>query len=371
MNGSPSATQRPRSLRAPIAALAFACTAAAAFAFSPAPLAQDKEKDTVQLREGKPESGKIESETYAGVTLGTKLIPWSNVQSINYAEGTDYTAAMQSLSSGKLQEALGEFEAIKSAAKVRPVLRQHALFEIAQLQQRLGADNPDEAIAAYRELLTAFPEGRYLRAAGDGLVACLVAKKDMAGATAALDKIGEGAKGVEAFKPELAVMRGQLLEVSKKTAEAKAAYDSAASAPGAVGQEAQIGLARCLGLDGKAADAESAARKLTTADAPNYILAGAWNAIGDVWSEQGRSSKDTEALLSALFCYMRGVVQYAPLPGEPSIEFERALAGSGRAFKYLAQLQQNPTRKKEYEASSRARLDQLKRDYPSSLFLER
>jgi tetratricopeptide (TPR) repeat protein len=330
---------------------------------------KEKEKDTVRLKDGKSDSGKIESENYVGVSLGgSKMVAWDKVQSIEYAGGTDYTAALQSLTAGKLEEALSEFEAIRAAPKVRPVLRQNAMFNIAQILQRQA--KTDEAVSAYRELFDAFPEGRYLRAAGDGLVACLMSKKDPAGASAALDKIGDGAKGLDAFKPEIAVMRARLFEFSKKPAEAKAAYESAANAPGAVGQEAQLGLARCLALDGKGSDAEQACRKLVTADAPNYVLAGAWNGIGDVWSEQGRAKKDSEMLLDALTAYLRGVVQYAPLPGEPSIEYERALAGSARCFKFIAQLDTQKERKNRYEQFSQQRIELLKRDYPSSLFLE-
>jgi len=346
-----------------------AAVAAKASASASSAARQEKEKDTVRLKDGKSDSGKIESEGYVGVSLGgAKIVTWDKVQSVEYAGGAEYTAALQLLTAGKLDDALAEFDTLKEAPKVRPVLKQNVMFNIAQILQRQG--KTDEAVSAYRELFDAFPEGRYLRTAGDGLVACLMSKKDPAGASAALDKIGDGAKGVEAFKPELAVMRARLFEFGKKTTEAKAAYESAAGAAGAVGQEAQLGLARCLALDGKGADAEAACRKLVSVSAPNYVLAGAWNGIGDVWSEQGRAKKDSEMLLDALTAYLRGVVQYAPLPGEPSIEYERALAGSARCFKFIAQLDTQKERKNRYEQFARERVELLKRDYPSSLFLE-
>ena len=72
---------------------------------------------------------------------------------------------------------------------------------------------------------------------------------------------------------------------------------------------------------------------------------------------------------AALFAYLRSSVQYLPLPGEPTREYERALAGSARCFQYVADLEQKPERKELYTSRSRARIEQLRREYPESEFL--
>src|SRR5204862_1246487 len=104
-------------------------------------------------------------------------------------------------------------------------------------------------------------------------------------------------------------------------------------------------------------------RKLIAEDAPNYILAGAWNGIGELLRDEGKKKKDPEKLLDAVYSFLRGVVQYGPAPGEPTGEHMRALQGSSECFQYLADLETNADRKKLFKERARERGDQLKREY--------
>ena len=63
------------------------------------------------------------------------------------------------------------------------------------------------------------------------------------------------------------------------------------------------------------------------------------------------------------------MVQYKPLPGESTEEYERALAGSALCFRYLSELEQNPDKKKQHRDRERDRAEQLQREYPNSPFL--
>src|SRR5262249_37000623 len=130
------------------------------------------------------------------------------------------------------------------------------------------------------------------------------------------------------------------------------AYDEAQKAPGApptTALEAQLGLARCLQQEsGKAGEAEQQFRKLVTEDAPNAVLAGAWNGIGDITLAAGYAKKDQEKILDALYAYLRGVVQYTPAPGEATNEYERALAGTAKCFEFISQLETRTERKRPF-----------------------
>ena len=93
--------------------------------------------------------------------------------------------------------------------------------------------------------------------------------------------------------------------------------------------EGQLGEATTILREGNAADAELRFRTLTKADASNHVLAGAWNGLGDVISERGRTKRDIDQLFDALYCYLRGCTVYAPLAGDPDRECT-CLLPSGR-----------------------------------------
>src|SRR5439155_23769983 len=156
----------------------------------------------------------------------------------------------------------------------------------------------------------------------------------------------------------------------QKYPEAQAAYGVAEKAQGVsqgVVQQARLGEARCLVAMNKKTEAEAIFNKLKTEDAPNQVLAGAWNRLGDLQLDRARkgSAVDSDKLLDALFCYLRGVVQYAPLPGESTGEYKRAMRGSAEVFRFISQNEKNADRKRLYQQRMQERLDQLKKEFPN------
>ncbi len=335
---------------------------------------QEKDKDTVYLKGDTTETGEIQSEDWSGLSLkakgGNKIIPWDQVLSVDYGEAEELALALSAISGGRLEEAQKQLEGLQEDERLRPVVRQQVLFHLAWLEQRTG--EADAFIEQYRALLEAFPTGRYLRPACESVCAALAARQDFAGATAFLDTVAKAAKdpGPQA---EIALVRGRLFELQKKAAEARAQYETAektAGVPPTVALEARLGQARCLVLEGKASEAEPTFRELTTAEAPSQVLAGAWNGLADITSEEGRAKRDMDRILEAAYGYLRGVVQYKPGIGEPTLEHQHALAGVARCFRYISELEQNSERKRLYADRSRSKLDELKKEYPISVFLE-
>jgi len=330
-----------------------------------------RDKDTVTLKDGKSEAGEIKSEDFSGVVVGSgKPIPWDTVQTIEYAGEPEFAEAEKAFAKSKHEDALAEFQTVLAKPKLRPVIKQQALYHVALLRQNLG--QTDEAIASWRELLQEFPTGRFLRAAGENLLTAYLSKKDFAGAEAALQELSKNTVGVQAFQSEVTLLEGRLAETQDNFVKARLLYEQAekSGARPAVAQESRLGKARCLAREKKQADAKAVFQQLAGEDAPNHVLAGAWNGLGDLATEEGKSQRSIERLIVAVYGYLRGVVQYAPLPGESTLEYERALAGAARCFKLMSELEEKPDVRKLYAERSRQRLEQLKTEYPNSIYLE-
>jgi hypothetical protein len=133
---------------------------------------------------------------------------------------------------------------------------------------------------------------------------------------------------------------------------------------------AKLGVARCADRAGQKVEAERLYRELVTQDAPNIVLNGAWNGIGDIALEAGTSKREQDTLREALFAYLRGVTLYGPGRDGLSDEFERSLAGASRAFKGIGELESNADRKKLFLDRAKQNKEQLARDYPDSRFLK-
>jgi len=350
-----------RSLRvcAPLAAFAFAAAIATA-------------QDTVTLKDGKTETGRVKSADYEGLALEargqSKTIERSQVASIAYKDPPqEYLSGRDAFDNGKWDEALAFFEAIK--AEKRAPIRQEVFFFAAQCQLAKGAWDP--AIAALDAMRKDFPKSWYLMEIGEGYVSAYTAKKDFAGAQKALDGMATdaAAQGVaQGFAGAISVLKGRLLEDQGKTTEAAASYALGEKATGVslvVQQQARLGQGRCMFAQKKASDAEAIFRKLTGEDAPNAVLAGAWNGLGDIWLEEAKNKADaeqTEKLLDAALAFMHSVVQYGPGPAESGRELCRGLEGSMRAFKALAAVEKNAEKKATYTLRANERQQQLQRD---------
>jgi predicted negative regulator of RcsB-dependent stress response len=370
-------TRPPTARRTWLAAMLFAAS------IGTSALAQQAQQDTVVLKDGKTETGKIKSEDFANLTLTPakgpeRTIDWPQVAAngITYGGSIEFTSAKEAFEQSRFDEALEKIaEILKPEAKLRAPLKQNAQYYLATIRLRKG--EWDAAIAEFKKLQTEFPKSRYLLEIGDGLLNAYLGKgKDYAGATKALDELSSAAlsAGVEGgFNSAINVLKGRIFEEQQKYSEAIGAYSTAEKATGippVVVQQARLGQARCLVATGKATDAEALYHKVVTEDAPNSILAGAWNGLGDLWKKPGYDKKDANLLNDALFAYLRGFVQYGPLPGESTYEYERAMAGAAQCFTYLSNLETAKDKKDLYAQYARQRKDQLAKEFPNSTFLK-
>jgi tetratricopeptide (TPR) repeat protein len=339
---------------------------------------QDNNRDVINLKTGEAELGKIKSEDFSGVEIdpvkgGAKTIPWSDIapNGIVYA-APEWQAIADSIAANKFADAMPGLEELKADAKLRAPIRQNVLYYLGVALQRQG--QPDAALAAYKELVAEFPKSRYLMEVGEALVAIHSAKKDYAGATKALSDL-ELAAGDSSFSAAAGVLKGRVFEEQKDWAKAGAAYQVAARATGVspvIQLQAEIGEARTMAAQNKKTEAEAQLRRLVAKDGPNNLMAGIWNGLGDLAKERGLAANngkgDADQLLDALYMYLRGVVQYAPLPGQPTREYERALAGAAATFQALSEVETVAERRNLYKQRATQRLEQLKREFPDSPF---
>lgn len=337
--------------------------------------AQGRAKDTVALNSGESATGRIKSEDYAALVLEEKAgqdknIAWADIKTIDYGTLPELAGALASYRSGKLDEAITLFDELLKDKKPKPVAQQQAYYHIALIAQKQG--RVDDAIEGYKQLFAAFPKGRYLRMGGENFSYCYILKGDFANAGGVLDQIAKGAADQPGFKPEYAFLKGRVFEAEgKRWAEARAQYEAAEkSSDPNLALEAQLGRGRCLLNEGKVAEAEPLFRKLTTEKAPNRVLAGAWNGLGELATNEGKSTLKPDKLIDAATSYLRGAIQYRPAPGESETEYERALAGAARAFGFLRDLEKNAERKKVNAQRAAQFKDQLAREFPNSPFLK-
>lgn len=339
-------------------------------------VAAQAQQDTIPLRDGKTQQGKIMSEDYSGIVLqlaqkATTTIKLSDVdesQPIKYNPvPKEFETARNALDNGKVDEALMLLPTLAEDKKLRPVLRQHVLYDLARAQRMKG--DADAALAALAQLRDEFPKGRYAVDGARLAVDCALDKSDTKTALAALDQAAAAGKKeglADDFAARIAVLRGQTYE-KIDPARAAAEYKSAAGMAGAdaaLKLEIDLGNANVALKSGKGADAEPLLRNVVKSDAAGVVLAAAWNGLGDVLSEQGMSTRNVDKLLEAAFAYLRSVVQYRPKAGESAYELERGLKGASEAFKHCAELETKPETKKRYQDLAARQLAELKKQFP-------
>jgi len=340
--------------------------------------AQDEETDSLYLKDGSTEVGKVLDEGLTGVEFqpgkgAKKLVAWPTVTSIEYFDAPEeLTSAQAAVTANNFGPAREQLQAVLATEGLRPMHVQQAQYLMAYTLQRLG--DVDASIAAYQGMLKEFPKGRYLRSVGENLLGLQLLKGDAAGARASLDTLTSGSKGTAGVEPIVGLLEARLLEGQGKIAEARERYGAVETMAGiepALAQEARLGKARTLLHDSKAAEAEPLFRALIGESQDPRVQSGAWNGLGELQVTEGRAKKDSDRILDALYAYLRTVVQYKPLPGESTEEYERALAGAGTCFKYLSELEQNTEKKKLLRDRERERTEQLQREYPNSPFLNK
>jgi hypothetical protein len=144
---------------------------------------------------------------------------------------------------------------------------------------------------------------------------------------------------------------------------------SASGVSASAQEEARLGQARTLFLEGKKDEAAKLFQSLTREAKTGPVLAGAWNGLGDAWREEGRAKRDQERLMESVFAYLRGVVHYPPAPGDPTTEYEHALGGAALVYRDLAEIEQNPERKRINQDRAGERKAILEREFPNSPWL--
>jgi len=344
--------------------------------------------DTLYLANGSTETGKVLEETWSGVSFqpergAKKLVPWDTLQSVDYSDAPEeLRSGLATLAAGNMDAAREQFELVLGLEGNRAMIVQQALFHLAYAQQRLGKAN--EAIAGYTKLLADFPKSRYLREAAENLLTLRLLEDDVPGAQSLLATVAQDAKSLEGIEPLIGLLQARLLEGQGKVApvdkdgkpvdnagQRYSAVEAIAGAPPGLVQEAKMGRARVLLKNNKAAEAEPIFRALIQESPLSRVQSGAWNGLAELMAADGRAKKNSERILEALYGYLRSVVQYKPLPGESTEEYERALAGAATCFKYLSELEQNPEKKKLHRDRERDRLEQLQLEYPNSSFLKK
>jgi predicted Zn-dependent protease len=335
------------------------------------------QKDTVNLKDGKTQEVQVASADFDGlyylIKSAQSKFRWTEISSVRYGGASEYYRAMDSMSAGKLADAETSLDKLAGDAKLRPVIRQEVLFAQGLCARRLG--KVDKAVGAWRELLKGFPKSRYLLSAGSNLLSALLSTGDVAGAQKSLDDLLAASKSAGLSGADLnsfGLLRARILFEQKKYSEAQNAFSSVGAAPGEapdVVQSAKLGVAYCNQMLGKAADAERDYRTLSTADAGNAVLSGAWNGLGDLALVQGSEKRDPDRLRDALFCYLRGVVLYGPTQEETTDEYERALAGSAAAFKAISEVESDAERKKLFLARAKESRTRLETQFPTSRWL--
>ncbi|MSR46846.1 MAG: tetratricopeptide repeat protein [Planctomycetes bacterium] len=334
------------------------------------------QQDTVETQDGLSTTGKILSEGYDGLDFqhkpgSKKTIAWKDVTNIQYGGAAEFSELVSKFSSTSAEDALGTLQKLKSDAKLRPVIKQQVLFRLAVLFAKSG--DHDAASAAWQELVKAFPSGRYLDQAAQGVVDAHLAKGAPAEASKALEALGADAKAGNPgprFDSMVAILKARLLEAQGNATGAKAAYE-AAEASGTLSSEqaayAGLGVGRCLRQLGDLSGSESRFRKLVeSAESPRLVMAGAWNGLADLLLEQGRKKRDAELLTLAFYAYLRGDVVYLPLDGESTAENQAALTGAAICCESIAQIDANPAVKQSYSQQATELRGRLKKLYPNA-----
>ncbi len=343
-----------------------------------AALQDDDPQDTLYLRDGSTELGTVLEESLAGLSFqpergAKKVVAWDAIQTIEYPDAPEELATgLITLGAGNLQSALEQFQTVLATEEMRPMIVQQALFYLAYAQQQLG--QVDGALASYAKLFEDFPRSRYLQQAAENVIELHLQKGDAAAAEKLLGDLERGAKDAEGAETVLGLLQARLLEGQGKQAEARekyAAVEGLAGAAPSLVQEAKLGRARMLLAEGKAAETEPLLRGLVMESQNPRVQSGAWNGLGEIALADGRARKNGDRILEALYAHLRTVVQYKPLPGESTAEYERALSGSATCFKYLSELEQNTEKKKLLRDRERERDEQLKREFPNSAFLKK
>lgn len=339
-------------------------------------VAQD-EDDTIRKKDKTTMSARVKSEDLKGAVVipsgtGGKAeitIGWKDIASIDYAGSPDFRKARGYVEAGNMAEAIPLLEALRKESTLRDVLKNNVLFLLGSSHMRAG--EYDKAIEVYSDLFTKFPKTQYLLSAGDQLINAHLAKQNQQGAKDALESMLAKAKAAGIDTTPLNVLKGRVFEAAGDYSSALSAYKTVfdAATDDAGKAAAELGMARALFGQGKFGEADAKYRALTVRDLPPLVLAGAWNGLGDLMLKAGKEKRDVELITDSLYAYLRGCVLYTPQTGEPTAEYERAVAGAYECFKGISEIETVDARKKTFMARAKERREHLETKFPNSRYL--
>jgi tetratricopeptide (TPR) repeat protein len=331
------------------------------------------QSDELEQKDGKKVSGTVQVAVYDHVELKTKQgakqnVEWDKVAKLKFGGSVEFTEVVDKIGSASIDDSLAGLEKLRGDEKLRPVLKQEVLFLLASLKGRRG--DFDGSVAGWQELLKAFPAGRYLDQAVRGGVEALLASGKAPEAQKFLDQAAAEAKAANPgprFDLSVALLKGRILEAQNSWKESGGVFAGVEKAGNLAPDQAAIaslGIARSQQMLGQTAEAEVRYRKIATSpDAPRYVVAGAWNGIGDLYAKTGRDKRDNDQLTLALYCYLRGVTYLQPLEGEPTAEHMRALDSAAQVYDSMGQI--DGEKKQAYNKKASDLRDQRKRQYGS------
>jgi tetratricopeptide (TPR) repeat protein len=361
-----------RAARATLArgALRGALALVVALAFAAGARAQ--QSDELETKDNKKFSGTVTKADYDLLQFKTKQgatqkFPWAEVVRLKLGGPAEWNEVVDKVGSAPADDSISGLEKLKGDAKLREPLKQEVLFLLASVKARKG--DLDGSVAAWQDLLKAFPSGRYLDVAIRGMVEGMLAKGQAAEAGKALDAAAGDAKAANPgprFDAAVALLKARILEAQGNAAGALKAYQDVEKSGNLAPDQAalaSLGIARSMQANGQLAEAEARYRKIvaTTGDVPHYVLAGAWNGIGDMLLDAARKKRDSDQLFVALLTCLRGASQYVPLEGEPTGEHMRALDLAALACQSIAEV--DAANKQLYTQRAASLREQRKRLY--------
>ena len=359
-----------RAARATLARGVLAGVVALAFAAG----ARAQQSDELETKDGKKISGTVQKADYDLLHIKTKQgavqkLPWADVARLKLGGPAEFNEVVDKVGSANADDSIAGLEKLKGDAKLREPLKQEVLFLLASVKARKG--DLDGSVAAWQDLLKAFPSGRYLDVAIRGMVEGMLAKGQAAEAAKALDAAAGDAKAANPgprFDASVNLLKARILEAqggenAKKALDAYQNVEKSGNLAPDQAALASLGAARCMQALGQNAEAEARYRKIvaTTGDVPHYVLAGAWNGIGDMLLKTARDKRDADQLFVALLTCLRGASQYVPLEGEPTNEHMRALDLAALACQSIAEV--DATNKVLYTQRAASLREQRKRLY--------
>jgi tetratricopeptide (TPR) repeat protein len=334
-------------------------------------------QETVHLRNGNSEAGRIEAEDYDVLRFKVKkgkdeqavTFPWAEVADVTYTG--ELQKAINQLNNGNRTQAIQQLTQALAGSTLRKELRPAAAFSLGIAQLREGQF--PAAATTLQDLLKTAPKSRYLFPAARALADIYLATGEFDNGNAAIDAASNAAKDAGVSANHLMAFdyyRGLLNEAKKDMVKAKLSFQTASRVElPLIAELGKLGLARVADAAGQTDEARKAFTALTEQGRSNETLAGAWNGLAKLALADGVSKKKAEIVTDGLYMYLRGVVCYAPLPGDGTSEYERALAGSAEAFRQLAEFDTDDAQKKQNIGRAKQRLDLLRKEFPHSIFL--